>query len=51
MKVHGLAATVVITAPEDDPNGVEAVFVTPNAMDVYRFPGLSTEASDVQSSP
>jgi serine/threonine protein kinase len=51
MKVHGLDATVVITAPEDDPNGVEAVFVTPNAMDVYRFPGLSTEASDVQSSP
>ncbi|MBT4767475.1 MAG: hypothetical protein HOO04_03855 [Phycisphaerae bacterium] len=51
MKEHGLAAAVVVTAPKDDPNGVEAVFVTPDAMDVYRLPGLASEAGDVQSSP
>ncbi|MDG2477292.1 MAG: hypothetical protein P8M32_05275 [Phycisphaerales bacterium] len=51
MKEHGLAAAVVVTAPKDDPNGVEAVFVTPEAMDVYRLPGLASEAGDVQSSP
>lgn len=51
MKEHGLSAAVVVTAPEDDPNGVEAVFVTPDALNVYRLPGLAREAGDVQSSP
>jgi hypothetical protein len=51
MQEHDLAAAAVVTAPEDDPDGVEVVFVTPGGMKTYRLPGLAAEAADVQSSP
>ncbi len=51
MRDHDLAAAAVVRAPEDDPDGVEVVFVTPDGMKTYRLPGLAKGAGDVQSSP
>ncbi|MCH2140800.1 MAG: hypothetical protein MK100_07165 [Phycisphaerales bacterium] len=51
MREHALAAAAVISAPSDDPNGVEVVFVTPETMRTYRLQGLAAESLDVQSSP
>jgi len=51
MQEHDLAAAAMVVAPEDDPDGVEVVFVTSEGMKTYRLPGLAAESTDVQSSP
>lgn len=51
MRDHGLSATAVVRAPDDDPDGIEVVFLTADEMKTYRLPGLAKQAGDVQSSP
>ena len=51
LRKHGLSAAAVVMAPDDDPNGVEVIFVTQDHMKTYRLPELATDATDVQLAP
>jgi len=51
LRTHNLAGAAVISAPVDDPNGVEAIFITQDSLGTYRLPALVIDATDVQSAP
>ena len=51
LRTHNLAGAAVISAPADDPNGIEAIFITQDSLGTYRLPPLVMDAADVQSAP